>query len=45
MNRPARRCGVDVHAHVVPENFLRYLARPDLSGWPAMAPPKLATGR
>jgi aminocarboxymuconate-semialdehyde decarboxylase len=31
------RCGVDVHAHVVPENFPSYLPQPDLPGWPAMA--------
>ncbi len=31
-------CGVDVHAHVVPHDFPRYLAQPDLPGWPSMAP-------
>lgn len=31
-------CGVDIHAHIVPESFPRYLPAPDLPGWPAMAP-------
>ena len=31
-------CGIDVHAHVVPENFPRYLPQPELPGWPSMAP-------
>ncbi len=31
-------CGVDVHAHVVPHDFPRYLPQPDLPGWPSMAP-------
>ena len=29
-------CGIDVHAHVVPEHFPPYLAQPDLPGWPSM---------
>ena len=32
------RCGIDIHAHVVPEHFPPYLAQPDLPGWPSMAP-------
>ena len=32
------RCGVDVHAHVVPHDFPPYLPQPDLPGWPSMAP-------
>ena len=32
------RCGIDIHAHVVPEHFPRYLAQPDLPGWPSTAP-------
>ena len=31
-------CGIDVHAHVVPENFPSYLSQPDLAGWPSMVP-------
>lgn len=31
------RCGIDVHAHVVPREFPRWLPQPDLPGWPAMA--------
>ena len=31
-------CGIDVHAHVVPHDFPSYLPRPDLPGWPSMAP-------
>jgi aminocarboxymuconate-semialdehyde decarboxylase len=31
-------CGIDVHAHVVPEHFPAYLPQPDLAGWPSMAP-------
>ncbi|MEA2732428.1 MAG: aminocarboxymuconate-semialdehyde decarboxylase [Acetobacteraceae bacterium] len=31
-------CGIDVHAHVVPEHIPAYLAQPDLPGWPSMAP-------
>lgn len=30
-------CGVDVHAHVVPENFPRYLGAQAPSDWPSMA--------
>ena len=30
-------CGIDVHAHVVPERFPAYLAQPGLPGWPSMA--------
>ena len=29
-------CGIDVHAHVVPEHFPPYLAQPGLPGWPSM---------
>ena len=31
-------CGVDVHAHVIPENFPAYLGRIVPSDWPSMAP-------
>lgn len=31
-------CGIDVHAHVVPENFPSYLGGPAPAGWPSMAP-------
>lgn len=31
-------CGVDVHAHVVPEHFPAYLGRIAPSDWPSMAP-------
>ena len=31
------RCGVDVHAHVVPENFPKYLRAPIPADWPSMA--------
>lgn len=30
-------CGIDIHAHVVPENFPRYLGRTQPSPWPEMA--------
>ena len=30
------RCGIDVHAHVVPYDVPRYLPQPDLPGWPSM---------
>ncbi len=32
------RCGIDVHAHVVPENFPRYLGSAVPADWPSMAP-------
>ena len=35
---PQCSCGVDVHAHVVPENFPRYLGTNAPSDWPSMAP-------
>jgi aminocarboxymuconate-semialdehyde decarboxylase len=31
-------CGTDVHAHVVPENFPRYLGSAVPADWPSMAP-------
>jgi aminocarboxymuconate-semialdehyde decarboxylase len=31
-------CGVDVHAHVIPGEFPRYLGGGAPSGWPSMAP-------
>lgn len=31
------RCGVDIHAHVVPARFPAYLKGPTPKGWPAMA--------
>jgi aminocarboxymuconate-semialdehyde decarboxylase len=31
-------CGIDTHAHVVPENFPRYLGIDAPSDWPSMAP-------
>ena len=38
MNAMRCACGVDVHAHVVPENFPRYLGAQAPSDWPSMAP-------
>lgn len=32
------RCGVDTHAHVIPENFPRYLGVAIPADWPSMAP-------
>ena len=32
------RCGIDTHAHVVPENFPRYLGASAPADWPSMAP-------
>lgn len=32
------RCGIDTHAHVVPENFPRYLGASTPADWPSMAP-------
>ena len=32
------QCGVDVHSHIVPHDFPRYLPQLDLPGWPQMAP-------
>ena len=32
------KCGVDIHAHIVPKTFPRYLPAPDLPGWPGMEP-------
>ena len=32
------RCGIDTHAHVVPENFPRYLGSAAPADWPSMAP-------
>jgi aminocarboxymuconate-semialdehyde decarboxylase len=32
------RCGVDTHAHVIPENFPSYLGSSMPSDWPSMAP-------
>jgi aminocarboxymuconate-semialdehyde decarboxylase len=31
-------CGIDAHAHVVPENFPRYLGSAVPADWPSMAP-------
>ncbi|MBS0451042.1 MAG: amidohydrolase [Proteobacteria bacterium] len=31
-------CGIDVHAHVVPENFPRYIGAKVPADWPSMAP-------
>ncbi len=31
-------CGIDVHAHVVPENFPAYIGRTLPADWPSMAP-------
>ena len=31
-------CGIDVHAHVVPENFPEYIGRTLPADWPSMAP-------
>jgi aminocarboxymuconate-semialdehyde decarboxylase len=32
------RCGVDTHAHIIPEKFPRYLGSVVPSDWPSMAP-------
>jgi aminocarboxymuconate-semialdehyde decarboxylase len=32
------QCGIDTHAHVVPENFPRYLGSAVPADWPSMAP-------
>ena len=32
------QCGIDAHAHVVPENFPRYLGASAPAEWPSMAP-------
>jgi aminocarboxymuconate-semialdehyde decarboxylase len=32
------RCGIDAHAHVVPENFPRYMGSTVPADWPSMAP-------
>ena len=32
------QCGIDAHAHVVPENFPRYLGSAVPADWPSMAP-------
>ncbi|MFC5498558.1 amidohydrolase family protein [Caenimonas terrae] len=32
------QCGIDAHAHVVPENFPRYLGAAAPADWPSMAP-------
>lgn len=34
----ACRCGIDAHAHVVPENFPSYLGSAVPADWPSMAP-------
>jgi aminocarboxymuconate-semialdehyde decarboxylase len=31
-------CGIDVHAHVVPENFPACIGRTMPADWPSMAP-------
>lgn len=31
-------CGIDVHAHVIPGAFPKYLGHVEPSGWPSMAP-------
>lgn len=40
MNRTKMRCrcGVDVHAHVIPGEFPKYLGGATPAGWPSMAP-------
>ncbi len=43
MSQPAAtrlrcQCGIDAHAHVVPENFPRYLGSAAPADWPSMAP-------
>ena len=41
---PACACGIDVHAHVVPERFPSYLGRTVPSPWPETAPAPDANG-
>ena len=38
MHPTARPCGIDTHAHVVPENFPRYMGSAVPADWPSMAP-------
>lgn len=38
MGKMSCRCGVDVHAHVIPGEFPSYLGAATPSGWPSMAP-------
>ena len=35
---PRCRCGIDAHAHVVPENFPAYVGSKAPTDWPSMAP-------
>jgi aminocarboxymuconate-semialdehyde decarboxylase len=42
--RPACACGIDVHAHVVPERFPAYLGTRAPSPWPETAPAPDAQG-
>lgn len=37
-NHPCQCCGIDVHAHVVPENFPAYIGAKVPADWPSMAP-------
>ncbi len=41
---PTCACGIDVHAHVVPERFPAYLGRSAPSPWPETAPAPDANG-
>lgn len=38
MTRQACACGIDVHAHVVPEHFPRYIGTRMPASWPSTAP-------
>ena len=38
MTTMACPCGIDTHAHVVPENFPRYMGSSVPAEWPSMAP-------
>lgn len=44
MRTTACACGVDIHAHVVPETFPAYLGRTAPSPWPETAPAPVADG-
>ncbi|VXB96883.1 amidohydrolase family protein [Massilia sp. 9I] len=38
LHRPGCACGIDVHAHVIPHDFPRYLGNVVPADWPSMAP-------
>jgi aminocarboxymuconate-semialdehyde decarboxylase len=38
LHQPGCACGIDVHAHVIPHDFPRYLGNAMPADWPSMAP-------